>query len=104
MNIQLKLTDTQLQLFVAFLQSEITTASQPQNNAEKIVYCLMVKWYKKLAAKYITGGDKRKFTMSVEPETALAFIDFVLPVTLDRTSYEGNMVQTILNNFHKQTI
>jgi hypothetical protein len=103
MNIQLKLSNTQLQTFVQFLETEITTMAQPKTNADKIVHCLMVKWYKKLAAKCIVM-DQLKYTMSVEPETALAFIDFVLPVTLDRASYEGNLVQTIINNFHKQTI
>lgn len=101
MNIQVVFNPTQMQEFARFLENELHDF-EPKGNAERIVQCLMVKLYKKVKQKCIVI-EQQKYTMSVEPETALAFIEFVVPVTLDRQSYQGNLVQTILNSFHKQT-
>lgn len=101
MNLTLKLSTAQLEVLTGWVENELNT-TKFTTRTEKIVQCLMVKFYKKLKQKTIVI-DRNKHTISIEPETALAFLEFVMPATLDRSSYEGNTVQIIFNQFHQQT-
>jgi len=69
---------------------------------EAIIVTLMVKFYQKLKQKSILI-DKPAITINVEPETAMAFVEFFCDYPIDCYTHAGNTVQKLIANYDKQT-
>ena len=101
MKIPIKLKSTELLSLVEMLEKTIQTETCT-DRMEAIVVTLMVKFYMKLKSKCIML-EKPSVTINVEPEMAMAFVEFFTGYPIDCSSHAGNTVNKLINNYDKQT-
>jgi hypothetical protein len=101
MKISIKLKHTQLSALVNLLETTINT-EECYTRYEAIVMILMVKFYTELKKKTVMM-EPRKYTISVGPETAMAFVVFFLILPVDTSSQAGNLVDSLIAQFDQKT-
>lgn len=101
MKISIKLKASEVHSLVAVLEEVIQTESST-SRMDAIISTLMVKFYVKLKQKSILM-DKPKMTINVEPETAMAFVEFFSTCTINPASHAGNTINKLISNYDKQT-
>jgi len=78
------------------------TAGKPcADRTEAIVAVLLLRLYKKLKEKSILNSKPVK--LSIQPETALAFIEYFCSVPFYHSSYHGLLIQRCLGELDRQT-
>ena len=95
--IKLKLNHSEV-LEEMLTQNDGTGAKRP----EVIVQLLILKLYKKLKEKCAII-DKKNYSIGVEPEQALAFLEFFQGIRIPVTSFAGNLTHKIMQQFYKET-
>lgn len=102
MKIPIKLKSAELMSLVDMLEKTIQM-EECTDRMEAIVVTLLVKFYLKLKQKSILL-EKSSLTINVEPELAMAFVEFFNGYPLG--SYDphtGNTVNKLIANYDKQT-
>lgn len=101
MKIPIKLKSSELISLVDMLEKTIQT-EECEDRMEAIVVTLMVKFYLKLKQKSIML-ERPYITLNVEPETAMAFVEFFQGYPIESFSHAGNVVNKLIANYDKQT-
>lgn len=102
MKLKLKLKDSELTALTAVLEDMIFKNDPGANRHEVIVALLVLKIYKKLKEKCALI-DKKNYSISVDPEQALAFLEFFQGIRIPVTSFAGNLTHKIITQFYKDT-
>lgn len=101
MKIRIKLKHTQLVSLVSLMENIINT-DECETRCDAIVTILVLKMYKKLKEKTVMMEPKN-YTFSIDPETAMAFIEFFSCIPFDKYSHGGNVADRMIQDFDKQT-
>lgn len=101
MKVPLKLKKDELLCLVEFLEATILTETNT-DRLEAIVNTLMVKFYILLKKKSI-AVLKPQLTVNIEPEMAMAFVEFFTGYPIESFSLAGNTVNKLLANCDQQT-
>lgn len=101
MKISIKLKYSELISLVEYLEATIDT-EECEDRMEAIVTTLMVKLYVKLKTRVIVV-DKPKMTIGIEPETAMAFVEYFEGYPIQSFSHAGNIIQRMIAEFDKAT-
>lgn len=101
MKISIKLKHTQIISLVNTLECIIDT-EECRNRNDAIVVILMVKFYAMLKKKSVLM-ETGTYTISVGPETAMAFIEFFLVLPVDTSSQLGNIIDKMMFEFDQKT-
>lgn len=101
MKIAIKLKRDELHSLVQWLENSIDT-TECRDRLEAIVVALMLKFYLKLKKKSIML-DKSSITVNIEPETAMAFVEYFTGYPIDCISHAGNVVQKMIGECDKGT-
>lgn len=101
MNITLKLKYTELQSLVAHLEG-VLNMGDSMTMKDGIVALLMLRFYRRLH-KQTALVEPRKYTFSIPPEEAMAFIIYFQNWPVNPVSHAGNLILQMVSQFDKQT-
>jgi hypothetical protein len=101
MNISLRLKYTELQSLVAELE-RVLLVDECNTRNEAIIGVLMLKLYRKLKQKCAII-EPRIYTISIEPEYAIAFVQYFTKRPVNLVSHAGNIIQKMVALFDQQT-
>jgi hypothetical protein len=101
LKLTIKLSHKELLAITGYLE-QIVQNDHPVHRTDKIIHVLMVKFWKKLKAKCIIL-EPRSYRIGIEPETAMAFVEWFDGVPIQHTTYEGNIIRKLINQFDQQT-
>lgn len=101
MKIAIKLKASEVRSLVTILEDVIQTENST-GRTEAIIATLMVKFYVRLK-KLSIMMDKSAISISVEPETAMAFVEFFSGCAINNASHEGNTINKLIGICDKKT-
>ncbi len=90
-----------MQSLVVYLQGRFNN-KQFCNYTDAIVNTLMLKFYKKLAQKTIII-EPREYTITVDVETAMAFIEYFSKLKINTISHAGNTIAHMMAEYDSHT-
>lgn len=101
MKIPIKLKRDELHSLVAMLENNVDI-TDCTDRLEAIVNVLILKFYLVLKKKSIML-DKSSLTINVEPETAMAFVEYFTGYPIDCYSHAANVVQKMIADCDRGT-
>lgn len=90
---------------VVLLLGQLLLINKPNDIAEKLVYSLVEKLYKRILVKTITA-TRAGYTFTLSDQEALALFIFINQVDLLRSAYpyEANELQAISDQIHQEYV